>query len=294
MSNKLPVIGSTAASTDFVSLELQLTNDGRSLHLDGNQKISGWRPRANAFSLRAQAVTNRGCDAQISDPPAAHEDCPGSTEACRASCYVGGLEKAQRAIYDLYDHNSRNIRDILAVGGGYAIDWADFLGGFIAKNCQDTGFRWHVSGDVFSAKYARWIVEVCRASLNVEHWIYTRSFDYVADLIPVSSTRTGGNLSINISADRDNIDEALDTASKHGLRVCYMATRAEDVHDLAHLIAGDVIFPDYALRPKGLTDPMLHWWWKSLTVDQRKMVCPVDAFGKSESVRCGVCTKCMK
>lgn len=289
MSEKhLPVIGSTAATTDFVSETVTL--DGRSLTFDGNQKISGWKPRPNAFSLRAQAVTNRGYDALIGDPPMAHEDCPSSTETCRASCYVGGLEKAQKAIYALYQQNSQVIREILAIGGGYAIDWADFVGERISKNCAEIGFRFHVSGDVFSAKYARWISEVCRAAPTIRFWIYTRSFDFVADLIDVATVR-GGNLALNLSADRDNYARARQLATQYGLRICYLTVESNDRP--VDLRVDDVLFPDYPLRPKGIADPLQHPWWSTLTSAERRATCPVDAFGKSEQIRCGVCTKCL-
>jgi hypothetical protein len=222
-------------------------------------------------------------------------DCPGSTETCRASCYVGGLEKHQRAIYDLYDHNSESIRAILTTGGGYAIDWADRLGEWIARNCQDVGFRWHVSGDVFSAKYARWIGDVCMSSGSVRHWIYTRSFDFVADLM-LASTAMGGNLALNLSADRDNFEAAMQIALRYSLRICYMPVTLGDPIEKSNMFRlreGDVIFPDYPIRPKAWADPLQHPWWLERDSRERRMVCPVDGFGKSEERRCGVCTKCM-
>jgi hypothetical protein len=43
--------------------------------------------------------------------------------------------------------------------------------------CVDNGrFRWHDSGDVFSAVYARMIREVCKQTPHVKHWIPTRSW----------------------------------------------------------------------------------------------------------------------
>lgn len=296
MSDKthLPVVGTTAGVTDFVSCKLE-HDDGSHLYLDGNQKISGWAPVPNAFSLRAQSVTDREATyGKLHAGAGRQGDCPGSTETCRAACYVGGLEKHQRAIYDLYEHNSDAVRAILTTGGGYMIDWADRLAEHIDRNCADVGFRWHVSGDVFSAKYARWIAEVVMASPSVKHWIYTRSFDFVGDMETVSTTR-GGNLAINLSADRDNFDAALATAKRYGLRICYMPVTLSDPIETSHMYLlrdGDVIFPDYPIRPKSWADPLQHPWWLALGDRQRRMCCPVDAFGKSEQRRCGVCTKC--
>ncbi len=60
------------------------------------------------------------------------------------------------------------------------------------------------------------------------------------------------------------------------------------------LPAGSVLFPDYELRGRALAKPTDAPWWQSLTQAQRKMTCPVDQFGASESLRCGVCTKCIR
>lgn len=37
-------------------------------------------------------------------------------------------------------------------------------------------FRWHDSGDVYSAVYARCIAEVCKRTRTVRHWVPTRSW----------------------------------------------------------------------------------------------------------------------
>lgn len=294
---------SSAQTTDFVSHRLDGPG-GKHLFVDGNQKVSGWVPKPNAFSLLA------GNGADELTPGHERHHCPGSTPTCRASCYVHGLAKHAGSTYDLYRHNSVAIREILE-DALLRVNWSRRLGEWIAENCADVGFRWHVSGDIFSLAYARWVADVCRAAPAVNFWIYTRSFEYLDPLVDVA-TFTGGNLALNLSCDRDNYQAAKDACNRWGFwegddgngfatgfaapRLCYLTTDGEVPEDLdPHR---DVVFPDYLLRaPKGSgpveqreTNP----WYQSLPSEQRRMICAVDYYGKNEAIRCGVCTRCLK
>jgi hypothetical protein len=299
VTNRLPVIGSTAATTNFCGTQLE-GPDGTHLFFDGNSKITRGNgsfaaPAPNAFSLPAAAVSGL-----------AH--CPGSTPTCRAACYVGPLEKAQRELYARYEHNANQIRCILA-DEDLASEWASAVAKWCVENAAG-GFRWHVSGDVFSPEYAGWISDVCAESESVPHWIYTRTFDdWCLEPLVSVSTNVGGNLSLNLSCDHDNY-AAAHAASKRwadwavwdvdednepierlvGPRLCYLTTDGSVPEDLPR---GSVIFPDYALRPRQYATLAESPWWASLTPDQRAMVCPVDAHGKSEKNRCGPCRKCL-
>lgn len=269
---------STAASTAFVSERLEGA-DGRYLWLDGNGKITAGNgtleaPRPNALSLLDRV------------------DCPQKTPTCETACYVSNLMDAQPELHAMYAHNSRTMREILQSPIRRS-GWALRLGVWIRENAPG-GFRWHVSGDVISHEHAHWIALATRVA-QVPCWIYTRSFDYLASLLEVA-TVNGGNLTINLSADQDNYEPAAHISSVHGLRVCYLATRIGDVP--ASLAPGDVIFPDYPLRgPGGAHAPSEtragSAFWQSLTGEQRRMICPVDLYGKSEGVRCGPCQKCL-
>ena len=294
---KLPVVGSTAPTTQFCATEIE-GPEGTSLWLDGNQKITAGNgtydePMPNAFSLEAQAVhdVERGSEAE-----SIH--CPGSTPTCRKSCYVHRLEKHAKTTYELYRHNSHTIRRILA-DEFLTTKWVIALAKHISAYCKG-GFRWHVSGDVFSAKYAEFIERVCKRSFDVVHWIYTRSFapEILGPLYDVS-TANGGNLALNLSCDKDNYNAAVLAADyfnhmshQRPLRLCYLVEAADPVVPF-DLGPDDVIFPDYDLRPRSVEDPTAHPWWASLTLNQRKMVCPVDAFNKSETRRCGPCSRCL-
>jgi len=260
-------MSSSAATTTFCSARIDGPG-GFHLFVDGNAKIcrengSFSKPKPNAFSLL-----------EI-------DDCPDSTAICRAACYVHGLKAAQPTVHEMYRHNSETIRKIFTdTDALLAYDWAATFTAWIVSNC--TSFRWHVSGDVFSGDYARWISIVCRGSLRVSHWLYTRSFEHVQDL------RHAENLVVNLSVDAENYAMARETARMGGLRLCYLAT-VEYPGIPGTLPPDSVIFPDYALRPKDNDS-----WWKGLSPLQKKMVCPVDAWGKGEERRCGPCDRCLK
>jgi len=283
MSARLPVVGSTAATTAFCSDRLDGPN-GTHLFLDGNGKITAGNgtlaaPKPNALSLL-----------QISD-------CPGSTPACQRACYVHNLATAQPDLHALYAHNSAELRRILA-DRELADAWVIVLADWIRQNAYE-GFRWHVSGDVFSNEYAEFIADVCRESPDVAHWIYTRSYQFLAPLAEVCTLR-GGNLALNLSCDRDNYAIMRSVADVYGidwgdgtrerLRLCYLSVDGKVPDDL---LPDDVIFPDYALRPRQFKTLAESPWWQTLEPEQRGLVCPVDAHGKAENRRCGPCNRCM-
>ena len=256
----------TAPTTGYVTETLGLGD--HQLTLDGNQKVTAHpgtfdSPNANCFSLMAVA------------------DCPYATKTCMGSCYIANLKKHRPDIYGAYEINSAMIRQILRDEFTSRL-WAEHLGKHIRENCVG-GFRWHVSGDVFSQAYADWIVLVCDSSPNVQHWIYTRSTFAVDTLCQAK------NLSVNLSADKDNYNQMfhvrrMQSTQGRDLRICYMTLDGFVPDDLPD---GSIIFPDYSLR--GDTE-----WMISLPGRMKKMVCPVDFIGKSSHIRCEVCKKCLK
>lgn len=121
--------------------------------------------------------------------------------------------------------------------------------------------------------------------MNVPHWIYTRTLG-VVEMLAITS-----NLTVNVSADRDNYSKARAAALKHGVRLCYLATSFRDFP--TDLPPGSVVFPDYPLRGRSLPVATDAPWWQTLSHDQQKLVCPADFFGQSEAHRCGPCQKCL-
>lgn len=267
MASEKPT-ATTAATTAFCADKIEAF--GKHLWIDGNGKITAGNgtldaPRPNAFSLIEIA------------------DCPGSTAVCRTSCYVHGLRKHAPDTHALYVHNSETLRDILE-NDWPAWGWVREFATYINAHCRG-GFRWHVSGDVFSRKYAVFISRVVTATDPVPHWIYTRSFqdeEIIAELVGID------NLVVNLSADRENYAAARQVAERHRLRVCYMTTDGIVPNTLQ---PGDVIFPDYNLRGGNFAGQD---WFGALPSRYKAMVCPVDYHGKAENRRCGPCDRCMK
>lgn len=236
---------------------------------DGNSKVT-WAngtfdtPIANSFSL-LQIV-----------------DCPFATETCKSACYVHNLEKAEADLHAKYAENSIAIRRVLE-NPHYRARAVNSFVHYIREHCAG-GFRWHVSGDIFSLEYARFIHAVVVASSAVPQWIYTRSFQFVDELVGIP------NLVVNLSADKDNFAEALAFHEKYCLRICYLSVKGE----VPLLPKGSVIFPSYGLRGRDLPTPSDAPWWRGLTLAQKQMVCPPDFFGQNDSRRCGPCKKCLK
>ena len=260
---------STANTTTFTCEWLD--HGHHSILLDGNGKI--------------------GCDGTYEDPApnslslVPGRDCPDSTETCRRECYVHGLREAVPNLFACYEDNSRTLRQILA-SEALSIEWAAALATWINRRARG-GFRWHVSGDVLDWVHAAWIVTVCLLSPGVRHWIYTRTLSAVSTLVRAP------NLVVNVSADADNYLEAKMVAGQHGLRLCYLDTEDSGLLP-TNLPSGSVIFPSYGQRGRGMGRPIDHWWWRQLDPRQRKMVCAADFFGKSRSLRCAVCRRCMR
>ena len=246
--------------------------DGRKITIwfDGNGKVTRgngdfYHPVANAFSL-VQVV-----------------DCPFATATCKSICYVHKLEQKEQDVHNKYILNSRTIREILADKQLVATA-IEVFAKYVSENCPG-GFRWHVSGDIFSLEYAQFIREVCLKSSEVAHWIYTRSFEYTGPLLNIP------NLVVNLSVDKDNWSEAILYHYAYDLRMCYLTVEGEVPDGLPE---GSVIFPNHELRGRDLEHPRTADWWKNITPKQRQLVCPADFFGQSERIRCGPCKKCLK
>jgi hypothetical protein len=58
-------------------------------------------------------------------------------------------------------------------------DWVDAMVKLITST-RDEYFRWHDSGDIQSVAHLRRIVQVCEATPNVQYWLPTREYRYVA------------------------------------------------------------------------------------------------------------------
>lgn len=259
--------------TKFALSKLDTKTNGSQFvfYFDGNGKITRENgsfdyPVPNAFSL-----------VQV-------QDCPFTTPTCKSACYVHRLKDAEKEVYAAYENNSVVIRQILDNEIWFR-DSVSAFSNWIQRRCS-SGFRWHVSGDIISEKHAFFIGEVCRQTPFVPFWIYTRSFAYLSPLLHPRPE----NLIINLSADKDNYQQATLFHKNFGLVICYMTVEGEVPSDLPD---DSVIFPSYELRGRDMSKPKDASWWRSLNQQQRKMVCLPDFFGQNEKLRCGPCKKCL-
>ena len=258
-------------TTNFCNTQVVLSGE-YVLTVDGNSKVDptleGYdNPKPMVFSLPAPSC------------------CPGSTSVCRESCYVRAdrFGAFEGGLMGMYRDNERTIHKILAVGNyRTAIEF----GQWIEENAA-FGFRWHTSGDIFSKDYLHWLRLVCDNSLNVQHWLYTRSLWAVEELACID------NLHVNLSCDAENWEDVhlMVIGGKWKtfggrVRLCYMVRKGSPLPDLPK---GSVIFPEYSLRKAALSG---HGWFESLSKEQRRMVCAADYYGQSENHRCATCRRC--
>ena len=150
--------------------------------------------------------------------------CPGATSVCEGVCYAGKLEKMYPAFRELAMHNWELLRN------ASISEMIDLLTDMIAEFSQECAkhniskvFRWHADGDIFSADYAYALAETCKRFPDVQFWIYTRSFSYVAYLESID------NLTVYLSVDSVNREAALGTKDIYPfVRLAYLAETHED------------------------------------------------------------------
>ena len=146
--------------------------------------------------------------------------CPGFTEWCMAVCYAFNLQRAWSTVDRLVNHNLTILK-----GCGSNVPRMTELLTTMVKSVKwhDTEkvFRWHWDGDIFSAQYARAIVQTCDNTPDIQHWLYTRSFDFVALLVNVP------NLTVYLSVDVHNMDAARNLYAQYPVGTIHIAACAD-------------------------------------------------------------------
>lgn len=143
-------------------------------------------------------------------PSGREYSCPGSTSVCEAVCYAGKLEKLFRGMREAMLHNWEIVQN---TAPRKLITMMDEMLTEFEADCDKWGadklFRIHHDGDFYSLRYAAVWAVVMRKHPNVQFWAYTRSFHLVGVLRDID------NLTLYLSVDRDNANDALATYRAH-------------------------------------------------------------------------------
>lgn len=161
------------------------------------------RKTANMANVKGDASMIKNA---FSLPSGKEFSCPGATNVCETVCYAGKLERQYPAVRALVLHNWELLRkaNITQMKSLLSDMIADFVSDCDKRSAPKV-FRWHADGDIFSSDYAYALSETCKAFPDVQFWIYTRSFGYVAYLENVP------NLSAYLSVDSENKEAAFGT-----------------------------------------------------------------------------------
>lgn len=130
----------------------------------------------------------------------AGDSCPDMTEFCE-SCYADTLQKCWTNVRKLVWHNL----DLLKSCGSNVNKMVVLLDEMVKSvNWRDEPqlFRWHWNGDIYSKPYAAAIAKTCHLNPEIQFLIYTRSFDWVDQLVDVP------NLTVYLSVDKFNLAKA--------------------------------------------------------------------------------------
>ena len=153
-----------------------------------------------AIAQLARAGAKIGRIPQLSLPPV--QSCPGASDWCKARCY------AKRPYRQYAQTRARWDENYAAVQTGEPLP--DLPAG-------TTEFRFHVSGDFFSAPYIRqWIAFVDRYP-NVRFWGYTKSYRVSRLVRALTALRDRPNVQLFAS-----VDESMPEPPA-GWRVAYIA-----------------------------------------------------------------------
>ena len=101
-------------------------------------------------------------------PPERGGSCPVTSDVCRSLCY------AQKGMYlfqlDLYAQR-------LALWRDDPVAFEEKLAAEVGRLPAGAYFRWHTSGDIVDAAYARMVARIAKARPDIHHWAYTRTWD---------------------------------------------------------------------------------------------------------------------
>jgi hypothetical protein len=195
--------------------------------------------------------------------PSVHTCHLGSTPTCRSLCYADSPQShfSMPATQRRYWTNLAFTRDHRFV--------PEMIGRIAGKKL--VAFRWHVSGDLYSAGYAAKVLAVMSATPEAPAYIYTRAWRDAGVRAVLATMAALPHVQVWLSCDRDSGPPA----AVPGTRRAYLQTLPGD--EPGYPV--DLVFRDRPARR---------------TVAKRvagALVCPVEN-GVSHSVTCDRCRVC--
>lgn len=214
----------------------------RPLLVQGNQKLS-----AGVFHFDLPAVAT----------------CPGRSRLiCERRCYA---TKGRFVFPQIRDRLEWNYRQSLR---------RDFVDRMVNEIYRQGILlcRFHVSGDLYSAAYARKVLDIIGQSPHCTVWLYSRSWRIAPIFSVIRAISELPNAKIWLSADAET---GYPPDVPEHCRVAWMQTTEDDGNEDA-----DLVFLDRPLRKLSL--PIAN-------------VCPTEtAEGKDKGTTCATCTRCWK
>jgi hypothetical protein len=134
--------------------------------------------------------------------------------------------------------------------------------------------RWHDSGDLFHAEYAKAVLKVCRRTPEVLHWLPTRMGSLLAGLV-AKGERLPPNLAVQVSCHRGGILEKAQLAAIREIRFIQPSARV----GMTYAHAGS---KSRVVTPKEVRS----FYGKSASL------CPATVAKKSEDRVCTGCRRC--
>jgi hypothetical protein len=158
--------------------------------------------------------------------------CPGQTEACKAVCYAGRLEKIFGGFRAVMTDNWNALSNASYSDMVNSLDAIvkDFITDADKRGC-DKVFRIHHDGDFFSRGYASAWANVVKRNPSVHFWAYTRSFLPGCNVVDILADIP--NLTLYLSVDVDNLEWAkVITAEYPSVKVATLTDTADEGSDM--------------------------------------------------------------
>lgn len=205
--------------------------------------------------------------------------CPGSTEICRSKCYANQMFAMYPALARKYERN------ILLTKS------KDFVKTLIKHIPRQATVRIHVSGDFYSAKYARDWFKIAEKRSNCTFYAYTRSWrvNNVKMLQTIRNLQELPNVNINLSLDEDTGIPNFEGADSY--RWCFMSS---DDNAPTELRRNDIVFrTNHSGHKRRRKNKLAKNEAPPLPIHRiGGIVCPLER-GLDIPVTCGSCRLCI-